>query len=146
MTESTTHLEVRSLTKSFYGVRAIDSVDFDLRGGEIHGLLGENGAGKSTLCSVLSGLYRPDSGTVSIDGEIVDFRSPLDASQHGVGMVYQHFRLVDSFTVAENIVLGLSRDQRPRSMREVESLVGDLAEEYGLPVDPTAPIWQLSDT
>jgi simple sugar transport system ATP-binding protein len=144
MTESTTHLEVRSLTKSFYGVRAIDSVDFDLRGGEIHGLLGENGAGKSTLCSVLSGLYRPDAGTVSIDGEAVDFRSPLDAAQHGIGMVYQHFRLVDSFTVAENIVLGLSRGQRPRSMREVESLVGDLAEEYGLPVDPTAPIWQLS--
>ncbi|MEM8705799.1 MAG: ABC transporter ATP-binding protein, partial [Actinomycetota bacterium] len=144
MTESPTHLEVRSLTKSFYGVRAIDSVDFDLRGGEIHGLLGENGAGKSTLCSVLSGLYRPDAGTVSIDGEAVDFRSPLDAAHHGIGMVYQHFRLVDSFTVAENIVLGLSRDQRPRSMREVENLVGDLAEEYGLHVDPTAPIWQLS--
>ena len=144
MTESTTHLEVRSLTKSFYGVRAVDSVDFDLRGGEIHGLLGENGAGKSTLCSVLSGLYRPDAGTVSIDGEVVDFRSPQDAAHHGIGMVYQHFRLVDSFTVAENIVLGLSRDQRPRSMREVETLVGDLAEEYGLHVDPTAPIWQLS--
>ncbi|MEO0492892.1 MAG: ABC transporter ATP-binding protein [Actinomycetota bacterium] len=144
MTESSTHLEVRSLTKSFYGVRAIDSVDFDLRGGEIHGLLGENGAGKSTLCSVLSGLYRPDTGTVSIDGETVDFRSPLDAAQAGVGMVYQHFRLVDSFTVAENIVLGLSRDQRPRSMRDVEAMVGDLAEEYGLHVDPTAPIWQLS--
>lgn len=144
MTESSTHLEVRSLTKSFYGVRAIDTVGFDLRGGEIHGLLGENGAGKSTLCSVLSGLYRPDSGTISIDGEPVEFRSPLDASQHGIGMVYQHFRLVDSFTVAENIVLGLTREQRPRSMREVESLVGDLADEYGLPVDPTAPIWQLS--
>ena len=142
MTESSTHLEVRSLTKSFYGVRAIDTVGFDL-GGEI-GLLGENGAGKSTLCSVLSGLYRPDSGTISIDGEPVEFRSPLDASQHGIGMVYQHFRLVDSFTVAENIVLGLTREQRPRSMREVESLVGDLADEYGLPVDPTAPIWQLS--
>ena len=144
MIEAKTHLEVRSLTKSFYGVRAIDSVDFDLRGGEIHGLLGENGAGKSTLCSVLSGLYHPDSGTVSINGKPVDFRSPLDASQCGVGMVYQHFRLVDSFTVAENIVLGLSREQRPRSIRDVELLVSELAEEYGLPVDPTAPIWQLS--
>ena len=144
MIEADTHLEVRSLTKSFYGVRAIDSVDFDLRGGEIHGLLGENGAGKSTLCSVLSGLYHPDSGTVSINGKPVDFRSPLDASQCGIGMVYQHFRLVDSFTVAENIVLGLSREYRPRSIRDVESLVSELAEEYGLPVDPTAPIWQLS--
>ncbi len=138
------HLKVRNLTKSFYGVPAIDSVDFDLRGGEIHGLLGENGAGKSTLCSVLSGLYRPDSGTVSLDGEAVQFRSPQDASRHGVGMVYQHFRLVDSFTVAQNIVLGMHKKQRPRSMRQVESMVADLAEEFGLHVDPTASIWQLS--
>lgn len=137
-------LRVRSLTKSFYGVRAIDAVDFDLRGGEIHGLLGENGAGKSTLCSVLSGLYRPDAGTVSIDGELVQFRSPQHASSHGIGMVYQHFRLVDSFTVAQNIVLGMRRGERPGSMREVEQLVGQLAEEYGLHVDPGAPIWQLS--
>ena len=144
MTSSDSRLEVRSLTKSFYGVRAIDAVDFDLRGGEIHGLLGENGAGKSTLCSVLSGLYRPDSGQVLIDGEAVTFRSPQDASLRGIGMVYQHFRLVDSFTVAENIVLGLRKDRRPRSMREVEGLVADLAEEYGLHVDPAAPVWQLS--
>jgi len=137
-------LEVRSLTKSFYGVPAIDSVDFDLRGGEIHGLLGENGAGKSTLCSVLSGLYRPDSGTVTLNGHEVDFRSPQDASNHGMGMVYQHFRLVESFTVAQNIVLGLNKNQRPRSIRQVESMVADLADEFGLHVDPTASIWQLS--
>ena len=137
-------LEVRGLTKSFYGVPAIDSVDFELRGGEIHGLLGENGAGKSTLCSVLSGLYRPDSGTVRLDGAPVTFKSPLDASRAGVGMVYQHFRLVDSFTVAQNIVLGLGRGQRPRSIRRVEHAVGEIAEEYGLHVDPSAPVWQLS--
>ncbi len=137
-------LEVRGLTKSFYGVRAIDSVDFELRAGEIHGLLGENGAGKSTLCSVLSGLYKPDSGLVSLDGEEVKFRSPLHASEAGVGMVYQHFRLVESFTVAQNIVLGMRRGQRPRSIRQVETQVGELAEQYGLPVDPSAPIWQLS--
>ncbi len=140
----TTHLEVRGLTKSFYGVRAIDSVDFDLRGGEIHGLLGENGAGKSTLCSVLSGLYRPDNGSVLLDGEEVQFRSPQESANAGIGMVYQHFRLVDSFTVAQNIVLGLRRDQRPSSMRQVNQLVAELGEEYGLPVDPTAAIWQLS--
>lgn len=144
MATPSTLLEVRGLTKSFYGVRAIDTVDFDLRGGEIHGLLGENGAGKSTLCSVLSGLYKPDSGSVLIDGEAVDFRSPLDASEAGIGMVYQHFRLVDSFTVAQNIVLGLSKGQRPRSIRQVEEAVASLAEEYGLHVDPSAPIWQLS--
>lgn len=139
-----THLEVRSLTKTFYGVRAIDSVDFDLKAGEIHGLLGENGAGKSTLCSVLSGLYRPDSGTVTLNGEDVQFRSPQESASRGIGMVYQHFRLVNSFTVAQNIVLGLPRDQRPKSMREVETMVGSLAEEFGLEVDPEAPIWQLS--
>ena len=144
MAGDSTRLEVRNLTKLFYGVPAIDSVDFDLRGGEIHGLLGENGAGKSTLCSVLSGLYKPDSGTVSLNGHDVAFRSPLDASNHGIGMVYQHFRLVDSFTVAQNIVLGLPKDQRPRSMRQVQSMVKDLAEEFGLHVDPSASIWQLS--
>ncbi|MEM7323271.1 MAG: ABC transporter ATP-binding protein [Actinomycetota bacterium] len=140
----TTHLEVRGLTKSFYGVRAIDSVDFVLEGGEIHGLLGENGAGKSTLCSVLSGLYRPDSGSVILDGKRVQFRSPQDSAKAGIGMVYQHFRLVDGFTVAQNVVLGLRKDQRPKSMRQVNALVAELAEEYGLAVDPTAFIWQLS--
>lgn len=140
----TTHLEVRGLTKSFYGVRAIDAVDFELRGGEIHGLLGENGAGKSTLCSVLSGLYRPDSGSIFLDGNRVQFRSPQDSARAGIGMVYQHFRLVDSFTVAQNIVLGLRKDQRPKSMRQVNAMVAKLAEDYGLSVDPTASIWQLS--
>ena len=137
-------LEVRGLTKSFYGVRAIDSVDFELRAGELHGLLGENGAGKSTLCSVLSGLYRPDAGSLHLDGDEVNLRSPLEASEAGVGMVYQHFRLVESFTVAQNIVLGMGRGKRPRSIRQVEKRVGELAEEYGLHVDPAAPIWQLS--
>jgi simple sugar transport system ATP-binding protein len=144
MTSPSPLLEVRGLTKSFYDVRAIDSVEFDLRGGEVHGLLGENGAGKSTLCSVLSGLYKPDSGSLLIDGEEVHFRSPLEASEAGIGMVYQHFRLVDRFTVAQNIVLGLGRRQRHRSLRRVEEDIARLAEEYGLHVDPTAPIWQLS--
>ena len=100
-------LEVRGLTKSFYDVPAIDAVDFDVVSGEIHGLLGENGAGKSTLCSVLAGLYRPDGGEITIDGEPVHLRSPHDAAARGIGMVYQHFRLVETFTVAENIVLGM---------------------------------------
>ena len=93
-------LEVRGLTKTFFDVAAIDAVDFEVVGGEVHGLLGENGAGKSTLCSVLAGLYRPDSGAIVLDGSPVTFRSPHDATAHGIGMVYQHFRLVDSFTVA----------------------------------------------
>ncbi|MXZ67505.1 MAG: ATP-binding cassette domain-containing protein, partial [Acidimicrobiia bacterium] len=94
------------ITKHFFGVAANEDVDFDLRWGEIHALLGENGAGKSTLCSVLAGLYHPDSGEIHLDGEPVDLSSPHQALDHGVGMVYQHFRLVDRFTVAENLTLG----------------------------------------
>jgi ABC-type uncharacterized transport system ATPase subunit len=137
-------LQVRDLSKSFYGVHAVDGVSFDLVGGEIHGLLGENGAGKSTLCSMLAGLYRPDSGNILIDGEEVHFRSPDDAASHGIGMVYQHFRLVDSFTVAENIVLGHGEGVGRRARREVEARVHRLGEDYGLDVDATAPVWQLS--
>ena len=139
-----TILEIRDLNKSFYGVAANHRVNFDLRAGEVHGLLGENGAGKSTLCSVLAGLYRPDSGEVSIDGQRVRLRSPHDAAEHGIGMVYQHFRLVPSLTVAENLVLG-RKDQGVRlSLRAVESRVAGIAEEYGLSVDPSSYIWQLS--
>ena len=137
-------LQVRDLSKSFYGVHAVDGVSFDLVGGEIHGLLGENGAGKSTLCSMLAGLYRPDGGHILIDGEEVHFRSPDDAASHGIGMVYQHFRLVDSFTVAENIVLGHGEGVGRRARRAVEARVHELGEEYGLDVDAAAPVWQLS--
>ena len=137
-------LEVRGLTKSFYDVAAIDTVDFDVVSGEIHGLLGENGAGKSTLCSVLAGLYRPDAGGITIDGEPVHLRSPHEAAAHGIGMVYQHFRLVDSFTVAENIVLGMGRSLGRGALRKVERQVGELVDEYGLDIHPGAYVWQLS--
>ncbi len=137
-------LQIRDLCKSFYGVPAVDGVDFDLVGGEIHGLLGENGAGKSTLCSVLAGLYRPDSGQVVIDGQEVHLRSPDDAASHGIGMVYQHFRLVDSFTVAENIMLGNAATLGRKARRTVDERVQLIAAEYGLDVTPWAPVWQLS--
>lgn len=139
-----TSLQVRALTKTFYDVAAIDAVDFEVVGGEVHGLLGENGAGKSTLCSVLAGLYRPDSGEIVLDGEHVTFRSPHDAAAHGIGMVYQHFRLVDSFTVAENIVLGMGRSLGRGALRQVERRVGELVDEYGLDIHPSASVWQLS--
>ena len=138
--QARTHLEVRGLTKGFYGVPAVDGVDFDLVGGEVHGLLGENGAGKSTLCSVLAGLYRPDSGQLVLDGEEVHLRSPHDAARLGIGMVYQHFRLVDRFTVAENIALG----HREGARRTVAQRIDQLAGEYGLAVSPSAEVWQLS--
>jgi len=137
-------LTVRGLTKSFYGVPAVEAIDFDVVSGEIHGLLGENGAGKSTLCSVLAGLYRPDAGEITIDGEVVHLRSPHDAAAHGIGMVYQHFRLVDSFTVAENIVLGLATSRGRAARRRAHQRVGELVEEYGLDIHPSAYVWQLS--
>ncbi|HLQ16614.1 MAG TPA: ATP-binding cassette domain-containing protein, partial [Candidatus Eisenbacteria bacterium] len=84
---------MRSITKRFPGVLANDSVDFEARRGEVHALLGENGAGKSTLASILTGLYRPDSGEIAIDGKTVEFHSPRDAAEAGVSMVHQHFRL-----------------------------------------------------
>src|SRR5690242_8151668 len=95
-------IEASGIVKTFPGVVANDRVDFDVRVGEIHALLGENGAGKSTLMNVLAGLYRPDEGTVSVGGQPVDFRSPRDAIAAGIGMVHQHFALVPSMTVTEN--------------------------------------------
>ena len=113
----------------------------------MHALLGENGAGKSTLSNILTGLYRPDEGEIELYGEPVASSSPRDALDAGIGMVHQHFRLVEPFTVAENVVLGDHRDSG-RSFRihprAIERRVAELGERYGLPVDPRARIWQLS--
>src|SRR6188768_3344473 len=129
------------ITKRFPGVVANDDVTFVVEQGEVHALLGENGAGKSTLSNVLTGLYRPDAGTLRLWGELVDFPSPRHAIEAGIGMVHQHFRLVSSFTVAENVVLGEPGRFRRRA---AEQRVRELGERVGLPVDPTARIWQLS--
>ena len=102
-------VEMRGIVKRFPGVLANDRVDFDLRVGEIHALLGENGAGKSTLMNVLAGLYRPEAGVILVHGQPVHFRSPRDAMAQGLGMIHQHFTLVASQTVTENILLGMDR-------------------------------------
>ncbi len=135
------------VTKRFPGVVANDAVDFEVRAGEVHALLGENGAGKSTLSNILTGLYRPDEGEVWLAGRRVEFRSPREAIEAGVCMVHQHFRLVTPFTVAENVILGdLSQAGRGFRIRTgaIEHRVAELAERYGVPVDPSARIWQLS--
>ena len=137
-------IEAVGIVKSFPGVLANDHVDFDLRPGEIHALLGENGAGKSTLMNILAGLYRPDEGVVRVDGRDVEFRSPRDAISAGIGMVHQHFTLVPSQTVAENVLLGLDRPRFLLDLRKSEAEVARLAREIGLRVDPAARIWQLS--
>ena len=105
-TPGTPLLQMRGITKTFPGVVANDSVDFDVRRGEVHALLGENGAGKSTLMKILFGLQHADSGEVLLDGEPLRLRSPADAIAAGVGMIHQHFMLVPTLTVAENVALG----------------------------------------
>lgn len=135
-------LVARALRKTFPGgVVANDRVDLELRAGEVHALLGENGAGKSTLSSCLTGHYTPDSGELLLDGRPVSFASPGAALAAGIFMVHQHFRLVESFTVAENIELGFDRPYDPA---EAVSRARDLGERYGLGVDPAAHVWQLS--
>src|SRR4051794_11219464 len=140
-------VQLRGITKRFPAVVANDGVDFDAAEGEVHALLGENGAGKSTLSNILTGLYRPDEGEIRLYGAPVHFHSPRDALEAGIGMVHQHFRLVEPFTGAENNVLGGHRGGgrafrvRPRA---VERRVAELGERYRLSVDPRARIWQLS--
>ena len=135
---------MRGIDKAFPGVVANQGVDFEARWGEVHALLGENGAGKTTLMSILAGLYRPDAGHIAIDGESVTFHSPRDAIGHGVGMVYQHYRLVASQTVAENLLLGLPGVPFRLRGRAFIRQARQLGERYHLRVDPSRPVWQLS--
>ena len=140
-------IEAIGITKRFPGVVANDRVDFSAVPGEVHALLGENGAGKTTLSHVLTGLYQPDEGEIRLFGAPVAFASPRDAIDAGVCMVHQHFRLVERFTVAENLVLGDRRGAGRRFLidpRAVEGQVRELGNRYRLPVDPHARIWQLS--
>ena len=140
-----TSVELHGIVKRFPGVVANDRVSFDVRAGEIHALLGENGAGKTTLMRILYGLYQPDAGEILVDGQPVTIRSPADSIRHGIGMVHQHFMLVPTLTVAENVALGLPSSRglvldTDRVARRIE----ELAQAYGLRVDPRAFVWQLS--
>ena len=147
MSESRTRepiLRMMGITKRFPGVLANDQVDLDLHEGEVLALLGENGAGKSTLMNVLCGLYRADEGAIKVRGEPVDIQSPRDAYDLGIGMVHQNFMLVETMTVAENVVLGLQGLSFQPDLRLVKRRLEELGEQYGLKVDPDAYIWQLS--
>jgi simple sugar transport system ATP-binding protein len=143
-------VEMRGITKRFPGVIANDRVDLSVRPGEILSLLGENGAGKSTLMSVLCGLYLPDEGEIYLASkdtgqlEPANISSPRDAINLGIGMVYQHFKLVPTQTVAENIILGMHGTPFAPKMADIEEKINVLAEQYGIPVDPAAYVWQLS--
>lgn len=137
-------LEMRNITKTFSGIKANDHVNLQLFRGEIHALLGENGAGKSTLMNILTGIYRPTDGEMIYKGEPVAFRSPKQAVDLGIGMVHQHFRLIPTLTVAENIVISTKERTFMVDRKGMERKVKECSERFGLEVMPDAKIWQLS--
>ncbi len=138
-------LEMINITKRFPGVIANDKINFDVHAGEVHALLGENGAGKSTLMKILYGLYQPDEGQIILDGEQVKIESPVDSINLGIGMIHQHFMLVESLTVTENVALGLPSSRGLLTdLDKVSARILELAEIYRLQVDPDAYVWQLA--
>ena len=137
-------IEMKGISKRFPGVIANDKISFRVYPGEIHALLGENGAGKSTLMSILAGLYRPDNGIIKVQGRAVKLDSPRKALEAGIGMIYQHFRLVDNFTVAENIVLGAPKSPSKINREQMETETRRVSQSYGLTINPGARVHQLS--
>ena len=138
-------IEMLNITKEFPGIKANDDITLQLRRGEIHALLGENGAGKSTLMSVLFGLYQPEKGVIKKDGKEVRIKDPNDANRLGIGMVHQHFKLVECFSVLDNIILGVE-DTRMGFLQKdaARKKVMALSEKYGLRVDPDALVEDIS--
>ncbi len=133
----------KGIRKTFGPITANNNVTFDIRRGEILSLLGENGSGKTTLMNMLSGIYFPDSGTIEINGEPVTIASPKDAHDLGIGMIHQHFKLVDVFTAAENIILGLP-GSAVLKMNEVNEKIIQICEKYGFNIDPATKVYNMS--
>jgi ABC-type uncharacterized transport system ATPase subunit len=136
-----TRLELIKLSKAYPGVLANDQVSLQVKPGEIHAVLGENGAGKSTLMKMIYGVVRPDEGEVRVNGQAATIRTPQDARALGIAMVFQHFSLFDTLTVAENVWLGLGKTT---SLLQVQSRIAEVARSYGLPLDPDRPVYSLS--
>ncbi len=143
-TEADVVVRMRGIVKRFPGVLANDHVNFELQRGEIHALLGENGAGKSTLMNILAGMYHPEAGTILVNGKPFDFTSPRDAIKAGIGMIHQHFMLVPSQTVTENVLLGLDEPRFRLNLPVYERKVDEMSRRFGMEVDARAKIWQLS--
>lgn len=138
-------IEMRHITKEFPGIIANDDITLQLKRGEIHALLGENGAGKSTLMSVLFGLYQPEKGEILKNGQVVKINNPNDATALGIGMVHQHFKLVEVFSVLDNIILGAEPNKAGfLTKKEAREKVVALSEKYGLMVDPDAIIEDIT--
>ncbi len=146
MNDSSFAIEMKDIVKTFGNVVASNHVNFQVKKGEIHALLGENGAGKSTIMSMLSGIYRADSGSIFIDGTLSKIRSPKESMELGIGMVHQNFRLVETLTSIENIILGEKRSTWRGAgwMKKKTKEIEELAEKYGLTFPTSVPVWQLS--
>ena len=136
-------IELRGITKTFGSVVANDNVNLKVNRGEILSILGENGSGKTTLMNMIAGIYFPDAGEIFIDGEPVVIRSPKDAFAHGIGMIHQHFKLVDVFTATENIVLGFEDGGR-FSLKKSAGRVKEISEQYGFEIDPMKKVYAMS--
>jgi len=136
-------VELRGICKSFGAVRANHNINLTVRKGEIHALLGENGSGKSTLMNILSGVYTPDSGHIMLDGKEVSFSNPKESIDAGIGMIYQHFKLVDVFTARENIIAGTAGSP-VLGGRKDSSAIKEIADKYGLDVDPEKKVYNMS--
>ena len=138
-------IEMLHITKEFPGIKANDDITLQLKKGEIHALLGENGAGKSTLMSVLFGLYQPESGEIRKNGQKVTINNPNDATALGIGMVHQHFKLIEVFSVLDNIILGAENTKLGfLQKKEARQKVAALSERYGLKVDLDAKVEDIS--
>ncbi|HIX06520.1 MAG TPA: ABC transporter ATP-binding protein [Candidatus Fournierella pullicola] len=142
MAEMQCAIRCSGITKTFGSVVANDAIDLEVNYGEVLALLGENGSGKTTLMNMLSGIYRPDAGQIFVNGQPVSIASPVDARALGIGMIHQHFKLVEVFTAMENIVLGMPGKMPSRKALRAE--VKELCDTYGLEIDPEKPVWEMS--
>ena len=137
-------IQMKNITKRFGHVTANRGINLDLRRGEILSLLGENGSGKTTLMNMLGGIYYPDEGQILINGEEATIASPKDSFRYGIGMIHQHFKLVDVFTAAENIVLGLEGEKGKLDKAAIRAVVNDIAQRYGFEIDPDQKVYNMS--
>ncbi len=140
--QNSSAIELRGITKRFGKVVANDSINLEIKRGEILSLLGENGSGKTTLMNMLSGIYQPDEGQIFVDGDPVSIRSPKDAFGYGIGMIHQHYHLVDVFTAAENIILGLEDEKM--DIKSTNARVKEICDRYGFDIDPAMKVYDMS--
>ena len=136
-------IEMRGIFKSFGALLANENVNLEVRSGEVHALLGENGAGKSTLMNMLSGIYRPDRGEILVNGRQVQFHSPKESIRMGIGMIHQHFKLIDVMTAKDNIIIGQPSGFMLRGKQLSETIRG-ISDQYGLDIDPDKKVYDMS--